>query len=285
MKTLRNFIMLCRPQQWYKNLLVFLAVFFSGNLMNLNPVLVSVYAFIILVAVSSGNYIINDIIDAKKDRLNPEKKKRPIASRKIKIRQAAVFASLLIFLSLFFSAWINMNFFYSVLALFLISLAYSIALKKIFLVDAITISSNFVIRAVSGAFAISVFVSPWLVAGIFIFAFFLVSGKRYGEVSLLGKNAEKHRAVLKYYTKKSAKAMMYTFALLLLLCFALFSWFGHRILLWNSLLFACLVARYLQLAIENPAIAANPERAFSDRLLLVSSVIFIIVSAIILYAK
>ena len=168
---------------------------------------------------------------------------------------------------------------------FALTVIYSAILKKIFIIDVAAISSNFVIRAVAGAFAISVFVSPWLVLGIFIFAFFLVSGKRYGELALLGKNAEKQRHVLKFYSRKSAKAIWYVFAFLLLACFAIFSYLEHRMLLWNSLLFACLIARYLQIASLKPAIAANPEKAFSDAPLLAGSIMFIIVSALILYAK
>jgi len=285
MKMFKDFFVLCRPHQWYKNVLVFLALFFSGNLFNLNLLTISVYAFLILILISSGNYIINDIIDIKRDRQSPEKRKRPIASGRIKIWQALIFACILIFLALFFSLKINIDFFYSVAALFLATLAYSLLLKKIFIVDIATVSANFVIRAIAGALAISVFVSPWLIVGIFLFAFFLVAGKRYGEILLLGKNAKKQRDVLKFYSRKMLKMIFYLFAVLLLICFALFSYLEHRRLILNSLLFACLVARYAQLANEKPLIAANPERAFSDNLLLVGSIIFIITSTLLLYVK
>jgi len=285
MKMFKQFLILCRPQQWYKNLLVFLALFFSGNLFNANLLLVSVYAFLILILISSANYTINDIIDLKKDRMSAEKRNRPLASGKIKAWQAVIFAFILVFFSFLFSLAINALFFYLVLALFLLTLAYSLAIKKIFLLDIATISVNFVIRAAAGAFAISVFASSWLVAGIFLFAFSLVAGKRYGESVLLGKNAEKHRAVLRYYGKKFTKYLLYVFSAALLACFFLFSYFEHKNLLFSFPVFVFLVIRYLQLAIKNPKIAASAEKAFSDCYLLFGSIIFIMLSTLLLYLK
>lgn len=280
MKMIKQFLKLSRPHQWYKNLLVFLALIFSGNLFDLEPLFLTLSAFIILILVSSANYAINDILDFKKDRANPEKRKRPVASGKIRAWQALLFASILVFLSLFFSLIINTGFFYSVLALFLLTLFYSLLLKKIFLLDIIAISMNFVIRAVAGAVVISVFVSPWLVAGVFLFAFFLVAGKRHGEAS--AKNAERHRKVLKYYTRKFTAALICSLGAILIVAYLFFSLREHFNLIWSSPFFAFLVMRYVQLT-KKPEIAANPEKAFSDKWLIAGSIMFITLSLLLLY--
>lgn len=277
-----DYLKLCRPQQWYKNLLVFLALFFSGNLLNIPLLSNSVIAFFILILVSSANYAINDVLDSKKDKHFAEKKSRPVASGRIKAWQAGIFAVVLILISFYFSFVLNLYFFFCVASIFLLTLVYSIFLKKIFLIDIATISANFVIRAVAGAFIIGVYVSNWLIAGIFLFALFLVAGKRYGELVLLGASAEGHRTVLHYYAKISKK-LMYVFSILLIACFFIFLLFEHRILLFSSPLFVFLVIRYFQLAIRNPKIAASPNKAFSDSYLLFGSIIFIIISILLFY--
>ncbi len=285
MKMLKELLTLCRPHQWYKNLLVFLALFFSGNLFNAEPLLASAYAFLILIVVSSANYSLNDVIDAKKDRHNTEKRKRPVASGKIKVWQAFLFAAVLLAISFVLSAVLSIHFFYAVLSLFVLTSLYSVALKKLFLADVIAISINFVIRAVAGALVISVFVSPWLVIGVFIFAFFLVTGKRYGEKALLGKKAGIHRKVLKHYTKEFSEKMVFISGILLLASFLLFAIFEHILLLWSFPLFAYLLARYFQVIKKRPQIAASPEKAFADPYLLITSIIFIMASVLLLYIK
>src|SRR3990167_8641596 len=88
-----------RPEQYYKNLILFIAIFFSGNLfvwVSYPPLFLGLAALCLL---SSVNYLINDILDAKADRRNPEKAGRPIASGDISQRQALAFAGVLLFLA------------------------------------------------------------------------------------------------------------------------------------------------------------------------------------------
>jgi len=75
-----KYLRLLRPRQWYKNLLVFLALIFSGNLLNVAAIGNALLAFASFCALSSATYVINDYADRHKDRLHPEKWNRPIAS-------------------------------------------------------------------------------------------------------------------------------------------------------------------------------------------------------------
>ncbi len=87
-----NLIYLLRPKQWYKNLVVFLGIIFSGNLLNGFLLERVVAAFFVVLLFSGVNYILNDLIDRKRDRLHPKKKFRPLASGKISVRVAVYYA-------------------------------------------------------------------------------------------------------------------------------------------------------------------------------------------------
>lgn len=279
MAKIKDIIRLLRPNQWYKNLLVFIAIIFSKNILNLSYLKITFQGFIVLIIISSANYILNDLIDLKKDVLNPEKKDRPITSGKIgKGLAIFLFLSLLV-IGLIFAYKINFNLFCIILGIILISTLYSFLLKNIIFADLLAISSNFVLRAVSGAVIIGVFISPWLIIGIFFFALFLVTGKRYSELEYLNKNATKHRSVLKDYSKEITLSLFNIFMASLFIVFALYSFSSeHKLLIWVIPLFMYLILRYYQLIITGSDIARKPEKAVKDPYLLIAGLIFIILS-------
>lgn len=89
---LKELIISMRPKQWYKNLVIFVGIVFSLNLLNLQKGANVIAAFAIFCMLSGSEYIINDIIDIEKDRKHPNKRKRPIASGKLKKSHALLFA-------------------------------------------------------------------------------------------------------------------------------------------------------------------------------------------------
>ena len=193
-----------RPQQWYKNFLIFLPIIFSQQIFEIEIVTKTVYGFFILCAAFGATYIINDLIDYKRDLSHPEKIKRPLTSGRITKKQAIAFSfSLLIAAE--FSAFILDPIFFIFTTLMIIStLTYSAFLKNIFLVDVFLIAINYVLRAVSGFFLLDLSkvssVSPWLIMGVFFVALLLAFGKRKNEITYLEENAIKHRKVLSEYT-------------------------------------------------------------------------------------
>lgn len=195
-------IEIVRPKQWYKNLLVFLPLIASLNLTEINAVIFSLFAFSVLCISSGGWYVVNDLIDYKKDLLHPQKKNRPIPSGRFSKKQAIVLATSLLAISEILSLMINLNFFVVNSTLIALTIFYSVKAKNIFLVDVFLISINFVLRAVAGAYAIDVGISPWLIMGIFFLALLLAFGKRKSETMFLGENAQAHRKVLKSYSKE-----------------------------------------------------------------------------------
>jgi len=182
-----EFIRLMRPQQWYKNLLVFAAAFFSMNIFNPSSLLLSIYGFVILCLISSANYAINDLFDWKRDRMNPEKKKRPLAAGTISRREGVSFAVLLYAIGFYLSYSLNLWLFALVILFAALTTSYTFYFKNIAFADVIVISTNFVLRAIAGVILIGVDLSPWFFLSIFSFSFFLVFGKRYGDLMLMGK--------------------------------------------------------------------------------------------------
>ena len=97
---IRSYIKLLRPQQYYKNLLVFLGLIFSQKLFNYSLYFPLILGFITLCLISSTNYIINDLKDLEKDKTHPEKKTRPLAAGKIKPIEAKILAIITFVMSL-----------------------------------------------------------------------------------------------------------------------------------------------------------------------------------------
>ena len=187
-----------RIRQWYKNVLLFLGIVFAGKLADPSAWLNVVLAFGLYCLLSGSEYLINDVLDRKRDRLHPTKRNRPIASGRLPVTAAMTIALIVIVFTLAVSFTYFGTAFFSLSAGFVaLVLAYSLVLKHVLIADVLVIATGFVIRAVAGAIAIEVTVSPWLIVCTFLLALFLVLEKRWGEVAALQEKAHKHRASLK----------------------------------------------------------------------------------------
>lgn len=193
-------IEIIRPKQWYKNLLIFVPLVFSLHLFNVNLVPSVLLGFVALCLNFGSSYVINDLIDYKKDILHPEKSKRPLPSGRISRKQAITYALFLIVISEFLSYLLGIPFLIINSSMFILTLIYSLRAKDIFLVDVFLISINYILRAVSGAFLLNVKISPWLIMGVFFLALLLSLGKRKNEISFLKDKAIEHRKILNEYS-------------------------------------------------------------------------------------
>ncbi len=189
-----------RPVQWIKNLFVFAGVIFSLSFTRFLPIVQSILAFVIFCLAASSVYIFNDLIDKNIDSVHPQKRKRPIAAGKLKISVALSVSVFLAVISLFLSFLLNYAFLLTVFTYILIMIVYSLILKKIVIIDVIVISVGFVLRAMAGALAIDVGISPWLILTTFLLALFIGLSKRRYEVTLLKGNAAEHRNTLSHYS-------------------------------------------------------------------------------------
>jgi len=204
-----NLLLACRPKQWIKNLLIFAALVFSQELFVASAFWHAVGAFVLFTIVASSVYLINDISDREQDRLHPTKKYRPIASGVVPI-PIAIGAVVIGLIAVFVFSYV----YYPLQLLFvltfylILNISYSVYLKKMVIIDLMVVAAGFVLRAIAGAVAIQVSISPWLLAATFFASLFLILGKRRHELMNLGEHTTKHRKVLSEYTKEMLDSML-----------------------------------------------------------------------------
>lgn len=197
---IRALVRLMRVYQWTKNALVLMPLVFAQQLTDINAIMRSVLAMAAFCCAASATYIFNDILDIQKDRQHPEKKNRPLARGDVSRLEAAILASLLLWVSVWLGLRLNTAFLIALMVYIGLTMSYSLVLKNVFIVDVIAVSMGFVIRAIAGAVAIEVVFSNWLIVCTLFLALFLALGKRRGEIVLLEDQARTHREVLHHYS-------------------------------------------------------------------------------------
>jgi len=273
-----------RPQQWYKNFLLFLGIVFSLNFFNLSLLLDIIFAFIIFCLLSGSCYIINDIVDIEKDRKHPIKRKRPIASGKLKVSYAIFYSFVLIVICLLGAYLINLEFF-TISVLFLISnFLYSFWLKHFILVDILTVSVNYIIRANAGVLAIKVPLSPWITLCAFLLALLLASGKRRHELLLLGKRRGIHRKTLTKYSSEMLSQIISISSGALIMSYSLYTFFADSPWMIITIPIASYtIFRYLFL-VYSKDVGGDPGKiVFKDKGIITSMILWVLLSFLILY--
>ena len=280
---LKDLVISMRPKQWYKNLILFVGIVFSRILFDFSMWFNVISAFIIFCMLSGGDYVINDILDAERDKMHPTKRKRPIASGGLKKSHAILFASLLIILALSWSYLINSLFFIVSVMFFFLHNAYTLFLKHIILVDVLTISTNFVIRAIAGCLAISVLISPWLIICAFLLALFLALGKRRHELILLGEEAKGHRKILEEYSTEMLDQMICITSGALIISYSLYTFLADNSYMMLTIPFAIYgLFRYLFL-VHAKNFGGETEMIFKDKGMLLSMILWAVLVVVILY--
>jgi 4-hydroxybenzoate polyprenyltransferase len=176
-----------RPTQWTKNTLVLAAFFFAfgdqgqDRGLGLPDLLISLCGMALFCVVSSAVYLFNDLHDLPQDRNHPRKRYRPIASGRVSTRTAIVTGVVLLVAGLSLSYTLQPSFGYVTATYVLMQLLYTLALKRVALLDTFIIAIGFVMRALGGAVVIKVSISPWLLLCTFLLALFLGLCKRRHE--------------------------------------------------------------------------------------------------------
>jgi decaprenyl-phosphate phosphoribosyltransferase len=197
---LPNLVRALRPKQWLKNVLVFAAPVAAGVIREgdiLNETLAAFGAFCLI---SSGTYLLNDAMDVESDRLHPTKRHRPIASGAVPLGVAYPLAAVLIGGALTLGFFTARNLGITLVAYLALTLAYSLRLKQVPILDIIAVAAGFVLRAVAGGAATGVPISEWFFIVASFGALFMVSGKRESEQAELGIDAAGVRATLGVYS-------------------------------------------------------------------------------------
>lgn len=220
-----------RPRQWLKNLAVFAAIIFTGQLFNLQLLLTTILAFLIFCAASSANYLFNDVLDAKRDRCHPFKKNRPVASGKLPMQIALASALLLIIFSLLAASFITPGFLLITICFLILEFSYSLFLKKLAVIDILTITIAYILRVYGGEVATGFHISIWLFLAVLSLSLFLAIGKRRAELTLLegygGVVPHDTRASLSQYSEHLLDTYIAMTAASTWITYALFTFLGR----------------------------------------------------------
>ena len=197
---IRNLVRLARPAQWLKNLFLLAPLIFAGEAGRLDAVERVLIGTAIFCLLSSAVYAFNDLTDREQDRLHPLKKSRPLASGVVTIGQAAAMITVLLLVGLAAAWWLGRTFFVISVIFLTLNVLYSLFLKNMVILDAMSIALSFVLRAYAGAVVIEVPVSKWLLINTLLLALFLAFGKRRHELIMLETGATAHRKILSRYS-------------------------------------------------------------------------------------
>ncbi|XYJ12704.1 UbiA family prenyltransferase [Telluria sp. B2] len=188
-----------RMHQWMKNLLLFIPLVAAHAFSSIEPWLTMVLAFISFSLCASAVYIANDLLDLESDRLHPRKRARPFASGLVPTWMGVVLAPVLLLVSLLLGARVGGGFLPWLLFYFAVTCTYSWWLKRLVLVDCLTLAMLYTLRIVAGAAAAGIALSFWLLAFSAFLFLSLAFVKRYAELQvqiLSGKHKAHGRAYL-----------------------------------------------------------------------------------------
>jgi len=190
-----------RPRQWPKNLLVFAAPLAGHTFGRASGFWYALAAAVAFIAASSAVYLVNDVVDAERDRGHPYKKHRPVAAGRLPVRHAVVLAICLVIFALGISLAIAEPLLAAVVATYLvISFLYSAGLKHVPVVELGCVASGFVLRVLGGAAATRVPPSGWFLLVCSLGALMVAIAKRFTELTVLGADSAAHRPAMRGYS-------------------------------------------------------------------------------------
>lgn len=201
-----------RPKQWTKNILLLAGLYFpkheggSPLLFEADSLLRAIIGFFVFCALAGTVYLVNDVIDAPKDRLHPKKRHRPIASGRLSPRAAILAGCILGPLAVVVAYSLSTAFGLCASAYLVLEIIYSLFLKEVFLIDTMIISMGFILRAVSGIIVLrtedqAVPLTPWFVVCVLFLSLLIAFCKRRAELTAHADRAISQRRVLLHYTE------------------------------------------------------------------------------------
>ena len=277
-----SFIKLMRPKHFVKNILIFAPIVYAGSLGYGQAVFSAFMAFVAFCLAASAVYVVNDIVDCKKDALHPVNKFRPIASGKISKRAGAVFSSFLVAagfgLAGLFTNWIVLV---CIAFYVLLNLLYTYWLKNVPVLDCFCVAGGFVIRIFAGGAAVDVAVSEWLFLTVLAGALFMAFGKRRGEMAKLGKGNA--RRVLEGYELNFLNGMVYGLAGISIVFYAMWAITSTDLMIYTVPLVIFIICKYLLNSQKEDSLGDPVSIIFADYVLVTAVIIFGILSGVFLY--
>jgi len=289
---IRSISHLLRVRQYYKNVLIFVGVFFSEKIFEPTLYFPLILGFILLCCASSFNYIINDIIDVEHDKKHQEKmKKKPLASGELPMYFAALLLIVIVGIIVFSVIFLipNISFIVMLILVILTGQLYNHFFKNYAFIDILVLSTGYLWRALSGVVIINEYISAWLFLAIFEIAMFLSIAKRKGDLLYLGEDkAVEHKKVYDQYSIKLleqfhvliAGSLFMTYSLYLILKFKLFEPtinLQEYIAIFTIPISLYIIMRFMYLTSAKPEIARRTEKAFFDKGIIISGFLLFLI--------
>jgi 4-hydroxybenzoate polyprenyltransferase len=278
----RTILTAMRPRQWTKNLVAFAPLIFSRAYAHPADVALASAAFAVLCALSSASYLVNDVRDAAADRTHPVKRARPVAAGQLPPKAALVASAVLTVCALGASFTLGVRALALAAGFVALQAAYTFALKCLPLVDAMTTSGGFVLRAMVGAAAIGVPDSEWLLVCAALLAMFLALAKRRHELVILGPDAVGHRSSLAGSSPALMDEMIAAVTGATIASYAVYAYFvagleGHRHMVLTVPFVVYGLFRYLHL-VHSRNLGGNPEEVLLSDLPLMACIALYLVA-------
>lgn len=270
----KNYLLLMRPFQWIKNIIIFIPLIFSKKLFDIDSFIASSLTFFCFVIASSIIYIFNDILDLKEDQKHPIKKKiRPLANKSLKVKNAYVLILLLMTI-LIYTLSSNIIITEILIIFFILNFFYSIYLKKIAIIDLFSVVTSYILRVVAGGVSINVSVSGWLLICIFCTALFLIAFKRLAEIKI---SNFKSRIVLKKYNKDLLLKIIDISSISSIIFYSLYTILVNTKIIYTIPLVFMGFFRYYHIYLSNKNFDESPVKIiFGDRQIVSLIIIWII---------
>lgn len=222
------YVKLVRPRQWTKNGFVLAGLVFSGEALALGPIASALLAFAAFCALSGAVYAANDVLDVQEDRKHPEKRSRPVASGEVSARNAVTFSALLAVGGLILGFLVGPGVGLAGAAYIALQAVYTTFLKHLSILDVMSISGGFVLRALAGVAAVGTALSPWLIVCTGLLTLFLGFSKRRHELASLGEEAADHRKNLKDYSVPVLDEMMNIMLSATIIAYSMYTFFEYE---------------------------------------------------------
>jgi decaprenyl-phosphate phosphoribosyltransferase len=289
-KIMGQYINLMRPKHWIKNSFIFLPLFFSGEVFNVDKLLSCFAGFIAFSFIASSIYIINDYMDIEADKKHPTKSLRPLASGAVSKRSAITLFVMCVALGVTAAAFIKMKFLFVLMIYFGMNLGYSFGLKNISILDIVLVAIGFVLRIKAGGVIAVVGISEWLMIMVFLLAMFMAIAKRRDDVLIKLDSGLDMRKAIKGYNLEFLNAMLSLFTGIIIIAYLMYTispevmqhWNTYR-LYYTTLFVIVGLMRYLQITFIEKDSGSPTDLLYKDKFLQVTLVLWIISFYLIIY--
>ncbi|MGE8556732.1 MAG: decaprenyl-phosphate phosphoribosyltransferase [Chryseobacterium jejuense] len=294
---MKKYLKLLRVEQWVKNLFVFVPLFFSGNITNLDLLTKSIFAFIIFSFAASVVYILNDYNDIEADRKHPEKRRRPLASGAISKSTAIGILIGLVIADIAFVGFAQLYFqqplwkFATIIAFYVVmNLAYTFRLKHVPIIDIFIIAIGFVLRVLAGGYITGISISQWAILLTFVLALVLAIGKRRGEL-INAQVSGKTRKALDGYNVQFADIALSISITLAIVCYLMFTLSPevqarfHERVFYTVVFVVFALLRYLQQTLVYNRTESPTKIVYRDRYIQVTLLLWVATFLIQIYFK